>query len=340
MVGTSVIMPFTLRDLGLLKQLAGSSVSLNPAEALTHPQSPLWVALSSLLPFDDTRSYTFVLDETRNDGRRRVGFVQLVQPPTRPELHVCTLAPRFDAADDAATIWNRLLNHAYAVACERGLQRIFACAPEDSQELEALVGTGFNSYTREEIYRLEPDTHPQAVAPGGIRPERSDDLWEIEQLYKSVTPHLVRQAEALQGQLPERTCAMSWGEGEGFVLPDRTGIAGYGHLLTGRAGHWLTVLLHPRAGDRAGDLLDYSLALLNYYPPRPVYCAVREYQGWLRAALLDRGFALQGVQCRLVRHATVRVIEPVRGLVPAIEKRAQAPTTTVSPTEGRGAKEW
>ncbi len=328
-----MIVPFTLRDLALLKQLEKSGVSLSPIESLTHPQSPLWIALSSLLPFDDARSYTFVLNEMRKDGRRRAGFIQLRQPLTRPEMYVQILAPRLDAADDAPTIWSRLLNHAYTVACDRGIQRVFACAPEGSLELETLVGVGFSSYVREEICRLPPDARPQAVAPEGIRPERSDDMWDIERLYKSATPHLVRQAEALQGQSAERPHGVAWGEGEGFVLRDREGIAGYGHLLTGRIGHWLTVLVHPRACDRIGDLLDYSLALLNYYPPRPVYCAVREYQSGLRTALLERGFVPLGTHCRLVRHTTVRVTEAVRGLVPAIEQRAKAPTTTVSPTE-------
>jgi hypothetical protein len=80
-------------------------------------------------------------------------------------------------------------------------------------------------------------------------------------------------------------------------------------------------------------LLDYGLALLNYYPPYPVYCGVREYQGGVRVPLAQRGFALFSSQCLLVRHILVRVKEAARSLVPALEQRVEAPTTTVSPTE-------
>ena len=114
---------------------------------------------------------------------------------------------------------------------------------------------------------------------------------------------------------------------------DRDGIAGYGYLMSGRIGHWLHILVNSHAYDRASDLLDYGLALLNYYPPLPTYCGVREYQGGVRAPLEDRGFEAFSTQCLLVKHTMARVKNPARSLVPALEKRVEAPTTTVSPTE-------
>ena len=104
--------------------------------------------------------------------------------------------------------------------------------------------------------------------------------------------------------------------------------------MPGRVGHWLTILVHPRAYHSVEKLLDYGLALLNYYPPHPVYCAVREYQGELRAPLQDRGFAVIATRCHTVKHTTVRVKEPARALVPALEKRAEVPRPTASHTEG------
>ena len=142
-------------------------------------------------------------------------------------------------------------------------------------------------------------------------------------------------AVVMQQQGIEAICGRAaWEYGEGFVLEDEAGIAGYGHLMPGRIGHWLTTLIHPRAYDSAEKLLDYGLALLNYYPPNPVYCAVREYQGGLRAPLQDRGFRAVAVRCRTVKHTTVRVKEPARALVPALEKRAEASRPTASRSEG------
>jgi hypothetical protein len=250
-------------------------------------------------------------------------------------MYIQCLAPRLDADEDAQAVWNRLLTHIVATAGERGLHRVFACAPDGTEEIQVLLSAGFNAYTREDIFRLPPDTHPQAVAQKGIRPEQSTDLWEIAQLYRAIVPHLVQQAESLtESNGAKWLCgAVTWNQGEGFVLEDQAGIAGYGYLISGRIGHWLNISLHPRTYDQVDKLLDYGLALLNYYPPYPVYCAVREYQGGLRTSLQERGFEPFSAHCRLVKHTTVRVKEPARGLVPALEKRAKAPTTTVSPTE-------
>jgi hypothetical protein len=222
------------------------------------------------------------------------------------------------------------------MAGERGIQRVFGCAGDESSELTALLAAGFSIYTREDIYRLDSDKRPRAVAPRDIRAEQGADSWELDRLYRSITPHLVQQAESRghSAKIEWSFEPMIWNQGEGFVLRDREGVAGYGHLMSGRVGHWLNILIHRRAYDRACDLIDYALALLNYYPPHTVYCAIREYQGGLRVPLETRGFELLSTQCCLVKHTMGRVKEPARSLVPALEKRVEAPTTTVSPSEG------
>lgn len=331
-----MITSFTLRDLRLLAKLQNGNVSLCPIEALTRPQSPLWAALTSLLPFDEGQAFTFVLNEQRRDGRQLQGFIQARYPLTRLGMYIERVTPGLDEDEDAQGVWSRLVNHIVTVAGERGIQRVFACVADESQEMAILLSAGFSVYAREDIFGLAPDAHPQAVAPGGIRSEQSVDHWGINQLYRAITPHLVQQAESPTGHTGTEwlSGSITWSQGEGFVLEDQEGIAGYGHLMPGRIGHWLTLLLHPRAYKQIDRLLDYALALLNYYPPYPVYCAVRDYQGGIRVPLEERGFSPMSIQCRLVKHTTARVKEPVRGLVPALEKRVEAPTTTVTPTKG------
>jgi hypothetical protein len=293
-----------------------------------------------MLPFGETEFLTLVLEEERKQGNDRHGFLQAKRYPAWDLMYIQSVMPSLDGDEDASTIWNRLLNHAVAAAAERGVHRVFCCAGEGSSEMAVLAGVGFSQYAREDIYQLAPDAHPQAEAPERIRPEQSTDQWAIAQLYRQVTPRLVQQAESPADSAPYNwQCGpLGWGQGEGFVLEDQQGIAGYGYLRSGRAGHWLNVLVHSRAYDQAGDLLDYGLALLNYYPPHPVYCGVRAYQGGMRTKLADRGFTLFARQCYLVRHTLVRVKEAARGLVPALEQRVEAPTTTVSPTEQHRAR--
>jgi hypothetical protein len=147
----------------------------------------------------------------------------------------------------------------------------------------------------------------------------------------------VQQAEAwtVNKGVEAANGALDGERGEGFVLIDQLGLAGYGHLRPGCVGHWLTLIVHSRAVDRTEALLDYGLALLNYYPAHPVYCAVRAYQGGIRMPLVARGFERISRQCRMVKHTTVRVTEPARNFVRALEKRAEAPTPTTSHTEGQ-----
>jgi hypothetical protein len=330
-----VISPFALRDLRLLAQLQKDHVSLCPIETLTRPQSPLWAAMASLLPFDEGQSLTFILHEQRGEDRQQLGFLQARQPPAQPTMYIQRLTPPLDKDEDAHAAWNRMISYAVTAAGERGIQRIFACAGNGSPEMAVLSSAGFSVYAREDIYRLAAASPPQATAPGDIRPEQSTDLVGINRLYAAITPHLVQLAESPNEDTSTGwLCGPAgWGQGEGFVLEDGTGIAGYGCLMSGRIGHWLHVLVHARAYDRSSDLLDYGLALLNYYPPRPVYCGVREYQGGVRVPLEECGFQMFSAQCRLVRHTMARVKEPARSLVPALEKRVEAPTTTVSPTE-------
>jgi hypothetical protein len=334
-----MITPFTLHYTILVAQLQKQYVSLCPVEALTRPSVPLLAAFGSLFALDDTRSLTFVLDEQRRDGQRLQGFIQVDLPAGRPEAHIKCLAPQLDADGEShkeiRTIWNRLLSRAVSASGERGLQRVFACAPDGQGILGVLLSAGFMVYTREEILALAPDAHPQAVAQQGIRPEQSVDAWPISQLYRQVTPHLVRQAEMLtdSGEHRGGFGPIAWERGEGFVLKEQETITGYGHLMPGRTGHWLSILIQPQQYDRVDKLLDYGLALLNYYPPRPVYCSVREYQGGLRVPLIERGFEPISLQCRLVKHTTAWAKEPARNLVPALEQRAKAPTPTASQTE-------
>lgn len=326
--------PFSPHNLLLVAKLHRVSDYLFPVEMLTSPRSPIWRALMSLLAFEETQTWTYVLDDSRRDGKQLQGFVQAIQSTARSEVYVHCLAPRLAASQDAPAVWHRLLTHLVSVAGERGIQRVFSCVPEDSDELEVMLNVGFNAYTREDVFCLEPDSHPQAVKQNGVRPEQDTDAWDIKRLYDAVAPHLVRQVE-LSEEGPDQSGGYvsilgAQRQGEGFVLRDRDGVAGYGCLTPGRIGHWLTIQVHPRAYDQTGDLLDYGLALLNYYPPHPVYCQVREYQAGVRAPLMDRGFHLLSTYCCLVKHTMVWVKEPARNLVHALEKRAEARPSAVS----------
>jgi hypothetical protein len=281
--------------------------------------------------------------------RRRQGLAQMRQRRGRPEADVIYLAPSlrqpFDSAQDRAqdtafstayeapTIWHRLLTHLGARAGERGIQRLFARLAEDGEEIETFQQVGFSPYTREDTFRLNSlsESH-RRLDRVVMRPQQAVDAWALQRLYANVAPRLVQQAESLGERGWERS-SIDWplrARSEGYVLEDNGEIVSYLLFRGGRIGHWMRILLHPQAYDHADEVIQHGLAFLSHYPPCPIYCNVREYEGGLRTPLQNWGFEPFGSQAILVKHTTVRIKKPARKLVPALDKRAEAATPTMS----------
>jgi hypothetical protein len=263
----------------------------------------------------------------------------------RPEADVIYLSPSlrqpFDGAQDTAfssahevlKIWHRLLSHLCTKAGDRGIQRLFARLAEDGEEIETFQQVGFSPYTREDIFCLKNLSESnQRLDRVVMRPQQAVDAWALQRLYANVAPRLVQKAESLGERGWERS-SVDWplrSRSEGYVLEDNGEIVSYLLFSGGRIGHWMRMLLHPQAYDRADEVIQHGLAFLSHYPPCPIYCSVREYEGGLRAPLQDWGFEPFGSQAILVKHTTVRIKEPARKLVPALDKRAEAATPTMS----------
>jgi hypothetical protein len=367
-----MIKSFGVRDLLLVGNLQKKGTCLDPEIALTRPYSPLLAALSSYFLMQEAGTSTFILkamdqsspstprpfdelrtpqarDDASSGHHRRQGLAQMRQRRGRPEADVIYLAPSFSTANEAPTIWHRLLNHLCARAGERGIQRLFACLAEDGEEIETFQQVGFSLYTREDIFRLKGLSESRHQLSRVImRPQQAVDAWALQRLYANVAPRLVRQAESLGERGWERS-SVDWplrARSEGYVLEDNGEIVSYLLFSSGRIGHWMRILLHPQAYDRADEVIQHGLAFLSHYLPRPIYCSVREYEGGLRTPLQDWGFEPFGSQAILVKHTTVRIKEPARKLVPALDKRAEVatptvsqfnPSTTLRPCSGQGS---
>ncbi len=275
--GSSVIRPFGLNDIWLVRRLQCSGMTLAVEHMLTHPHQPLWTALTAPWPWAGVGVATFVLDETLPgqgvNGQRLQGFVQLLKRASRPEAELLHLAPAVMSAESsdegiggvgeaaagnglvydraAEAVWSRLLAHCSAAAATHGLQRLYASAPEGCYEQTSLKQAGFCLYTRETIYRLA--AAPKATAPAprdrGLRPQHPRDSWALQRLYARTTPRLVQQAEgALSGGTPGAEAGspiLSWWEPDdwqGWVIEPAGEVRGAIQVHRGRAGHWLRVL--------------------------------------------------------------------------------------------------
>jgi hypothetical protein len=257
------------------------------------------------------------------------GFAQVRVRKKSSEADVVYLTPSLSAAGEAKTIWCGLLEKLCLEAGEQGIQRIFARLPEDGPEVEAFQQVGFSIYTREDVFRLAQIpydlSHPEKRT---VRPQKPADNWGLQGLYADVAPRLVQQAENITVREWETTLGpwLSQARQEGYVLEDKGEVIGYLRIRQGQTGHWLEMLLHPRAYERADEFVTQSLYLLAEYPPRPIYCCLRRYQGGLRVPLEAKGFQPFASQCVMIKYTTVRVREPALKLVPALEKRAEAAT--------------
>ncbi len=340
----SVIRPFGLNDIWLVRRLQRSGMTLAVEHMLTHPHEPLWTALIAPWPWAGVGVATFVLDE-RVNGQRLYGFVQLMKRANRSEADLLHVAPAHmsQLANDrsAEVIWNRLLNHCSLAAATHGLQRIYASAPEDCFEQTSLRQAGFCLYTRETIYRLASLPAATESAPG-IRPQHPRDSWALQRLYVRGTPRLVQQAEgALSTEAG--TPMLSWWEPndwQGLVWEPAGEVRGAVQMHRGRAGHWLRVL---GAGELAARevrlLIEQGLRHLNDaramrdHRDVPVYVTVRDYDINLSGALIGFGFAPFMERARLVKHTVVRVAEPLPATHPVREMARELPVRSQGPRQ-------
>ncbi len=337
-----MIKPFSLRNILLILKLQRGGVSLDPERALTQPRSPLQDALATQFPFYLPGSVdicTYVLCGPKRSPRLS-GFVQMEKRRGRPEADVIYLAPSLSETNNAQMTWCNLLRYLCAQAGEQGTQHLFASIPESSEEMEVFQKAGFNVYTREDIFCLEASAvkdlssspePPEQETEAIVRRRHSRDDWALQRLYVAITPCSVRQAEGLAPQEwdPGSNHWFDWTRKEEYVLEDREGESrGYLQISEGRLGHWLKLSLHPHLYQGGKEFLDYGLSLLVTYPPLPIYCRVREYEGRVSFLLRARGFEAIERRVIMVKHTAVRVRDSLPKLAPVLEKRAEVTPTS------------
>ena len=211
--------------------------------------------------------------------------------------------------------WSKLLEHLIVDAGERGVVRLYARLSTDSPELELFNQLGFHAYTHETLFHLQ---YEQAVErPDSetlkVREHRNRDCWFINQLYSSITPSPVQNAEQTtartweihRGYLPRHN------RESGLVLMEAEKAVAYIRILSYRNRHLLRIMNLDTSRQFLPELVQYALSTLKAGPGTEVYCAVREYQMEQEAILEDLGFQrVFGRQAVLVKHT----VQFVRGL--------------------------
>jgi hypothetical protein len=330
-----VIRPFGLNDVLLVRRLQRASAALAVEHILTHPQAPLWIALTAPWPWAGVGVATYVLDEG-NAGERLAGFVQLIKRAARPEADLLHIAPALATADGddpaVAAIWDRLLIHCTRAAGGHGLLRIFASIPDGGPEEACLRTATFSLYSRETICRLAVVPQVKDI-PQGFRPQLPQDSWALQRLYTNGTPRLVQQAEgALTGEVGSPP--LSWWEPDrwhGIVWEPAGEVRGAVQVHVGRAGHWLRVWgTNTLASRELRSLVEQGLSTIANGCDRrraalPVYATVRDYEVGLSSVLTGFGFAPYAYRARFVKHTTATVQRPVAATLTTQKARQEVP---------------
>jgi hypothetical protein len=336
-----VIRPFQIGDLFTIQRLGRQATKLATIEALLHPQSAFWAALSAVFLWNDAKVTTYVLHRREHD-LARTGLLQAQKRPGRPEADILLLAPGLDSTWGHPAIWQKLLAHYLHEAPQHQIARIYADVPDQPLPVNTLSHVGFRVYTRQTIWRLAPqglESFAHALADTIRTPTRGDE-WALRRLYTRITPGPVQQAEGMHADNAVKPPILDWWQGgmrKSYVLEQGGDIQGCVQVAYGSRGVWLQLWVDPKQPDttQLHQLLRFGLTVIQQDAVRvPIYVGVREYEGALGAVLSDYGFAPFTDRAKMVKHVVqwVRTVVPAR--TPVLEGvREVVPTPFTLPEE-------
>lgn len=301
-----VIRPFGLRHVLTVRRLQRSGIWLDLFHYLLLRRSALTTALIAPVPWVGTGLASYVWEA---DGSAQ-GFIQMLRRPGRQEADLLFLAPAADVQFASATAWTKLVSYCIQDAGQHEMRRLFASLPMDGAAIDLLTALGFATYSNEDVLVLNrPPRSADAPPIPGLRPRGAEDVWWLRRLYGIYTPMPVQHSEGLNDGAGPTDLSLAWWElvaRQGYVLEESGDITGGVQLVSGRGGHWLLLHGDPGNGSLMATLVRQGLSVAAG-KRRPVYCAVRDYQGGLRATLQDAGFEPFDRRARMVKHLTMRV---------------------------------
>lgn len=330
-----MIRTFRIGDIFLAQRLLRHATRLNPALSLTCPRPSLWRALLPANPLDDTKIFTFLLEQ-RDNSVARAGLLQAYKRAGRPEADITLLAPRLDARYGHPAIWQKLIAHFTQEAVQSGVRRVYIAAPDEPTITHTLNSVGFRAYSRQTVWRLLgglPENKPQ-IDHSQMRLQCVGDEWGLIRLYAQSTPKPVQLAEGAHGEkyvkppiLDHRATKAE----KSYVLVEDGRITGCVQIGLGNLGAWLTFWVDTKqpAPKRIHQLIQQGVAsICEYNCNLPIYIGVDEYQGGIAPILVEYGFAPFTDVVKAVKQTVQPVRDGVRLRMPVLEtlpKVASAP---------------
>lgn len=298
------------RDLGLIHRVRNDGLCLDSQLAYTRGPNTLQTVILDL--FTPGRSaYTLVSRASQKDEPDALG--QIIHRVGDPHARLSFLGPE-EAFPTSNGI--RLLDELGKAAGQRGAHHLIAEVDETNPIFESLRKAGFAIYARQRIWhQSEIPAAGRTTQNAAWRSVKSSDELSLSQLYLNIVPALVQQVEQ-PPSLDRGDLAHSL---EGDLL-------GYLDIERGPKGVWVHPYLHP-AAENLDELLSGFLETYSDSRGRPLYFAVRSYEGWVGHGLERLGFNVCSDQAVMVKRLAALIRHPARARLPAVEGTRTEPTT-------------
>ena len=300
---------FTIGDLPLIQRLKARGISMDSATYLSRGLHTLTDATLSRLPLGHFGTPTVIVRYAEEQA-----FGQLRHEPGSPDAHIVFVAPALpeEYTPGQESAWLLLLDTLLQAAGERGAHNLHAEVDENSAVFEALRRAGFASYARQDIWRRPPRPLPQPRPAAILHPATADDAPAIRFLHAQTVPRLAQKADPVP-------------DTQGMVYLVGGEARAYLAVSAGARGIYVKPYLLLEDAATAGQIFAALLWTLEHATHLPLYCCVRQYQGWLGQALGDLGFAPWARQTVLVRHTAARIERPAFASLPSVHNGIHIP---------------
>jgi hypothetical protein len=301
------------RDLGLIYKVGDNGLCLDSQLAYTRGFSTLQTTvLDMLTPGRSTHS----LVARPADKQQPPAVGQFNHRMGEPHARLTFLGPEETISSDQMLA---ILDELGQAAGERGAHHLIAEVDETNKAFESLRHAGFAIYARQRVWRLdETSLLEETTENARWRPARSSDGPAISHLYINIVPALVQQVE------PPPTLTKN-----DLVHSQEGELMGYLDIERGPRGVWVQPYLHP-ATESLGELISGFLETYSDNRQRPLYFAVRSYEGWVGHGLERLGSGVECDQAVMVKRLVAQVRHPARARIPAVEGTRPEPTTPFS----------
>lgn len=316
-----MIRPAIVADIWALRRKPRRRIFFYNDALLASYYHPYLLALRSMLDPMGLDQQTLVL---RDHGVR--GYLQARRRVSKTEVDLQFLTAygrRGRSRLSDGEVFFQLIEKLLKRAGSHGIERVFATLGARAADVtEVLRQLGFQPYAQQMVWMLAEPAVEAGSSIVALRRQTRRDEWAIHQLYSSVTPRHVQQAELRQSTSWHLSRTRHWfrSRERAWVLGDDQSLTVYLHVRTGSRGHVLHVMMAPHLRMEAASMVRYVLSQLH--DQRPIFAVIRSYQGELRTALEELGFIERGEQTIFVKQLALVKRQPA--LLPALLRTEQA----------------